>query len=146
MNFTTNDPVYTVGSLTRELKNLVENKYRFIKVQGEISSLKVPFSGHSYFTLKDESAQLKAVLFKGSARYIEQDLSDGQKVVCHGRLSIYEPRGDYQLIVDSVDFQGAGLLQQRFEKLKNKLAQEGLFSAERKKELTKFPKEIVILT
>jgi len=146
MNFTSNDTVYTVGSLTRELKNLVENKYRFVRVQGEISGLKRPFSGHAYFTLKDESAQLKAVLFKGSARYLEQDIADGQQVVCHGRLSIYEPRGDYQLIVDSVDFQGAGLLQQRFEKLKSKLAQEGLFSAERKKSLPKFPKEIVILT
>ena len=137
MNLTANDTVYTVESLTRELKNLVENKYRFIRVQGEISGLKRPFSGHSYFTLKDESAQLKAVLFKGSARYLVQDIADGQQVVCHGRLSIYEPRGDYQLIVDSVDFQGAGLLQQRFEKLKSKLAQEGLFSAERKKQLPK---------
>ncbi len=146
MNFTTNDTVYTVGSLTRELKNLVENKYRFVRVQGEISGLKRPFSGHSYFTLKDESAQLKAVLFKGSARYLDQDIADGQQVVCHGRLSIYEPRGDYQLIVDSVDFQGAGLLQQRFEKLKSQLVQEGLFAAERKKQLPKFPKEIVILT
>jgi len=146
MNFIENHPVYTVGSLTRELKNLVENKYRFIKVQGEISGLKTPFSGHSYFTLKDESAQIKSVLFKGSSRYLAQDLKDGQKVVCHGRLSIYEPRGDYQLIVDSVDFQGAGFLQQRFEKLKNKLAQEGLFSAERKKQIVKYPKEIVILT
>lgn len=146
MNFTANDSVYTVASLTRELKNLVENKYRFVRVQGEISGLKRPFSGHAYFTLKDESAQLKAVLFKGSSRYLEQDISDGQQVVCHGRLSIYEPRGDYQLIVDSVDFQGAGLLQQRFEKLKKKLAQEGLFSAERKKQLPKFPKKIVILT
>jgi exodeoxyribonuclease VII large subunit len=146
MNFTANDVIYTVGTLTRELKNLVENKYRFVKVQGEISSLKRPFSGHSYFTLKDESAQLKSVLFKGSARYLEQDIADGQQVVCHGRLSIYEPRGDYQLIVDSVDFQGAGLLQQRFEQLKNKLAQEGLFSAERKKQLPKFPREIVIIT
>ena len=146
MNHSPNDTVYTVESLTRELKNLVENKYRFVRVQGEISGLKRPFSGHSYFTLKDPSAQLKAVLFKGSARYLAQDIADGQQVVCHGRLSIYEPRGEYQLIVDSVDFQGAGLLQQRFEKLKNKLAQDGLFSAERKKQIPGFPKEIVILT
>lgn len=146
MNFTANYPVYSVGSLTRELKDLVENRYRFIKVRGEISGLKTPFSGHSYFTLKDESAQIRAVLFKGSSRYLEQDIKDGQKVVCHGRLSIYEPRGDYQLIVDSVDFQGAGLLQQRFERLKNTLAGEGLFSAERKKQIVKYPKEIIILT
>ena len=146
MNFTSTDQLYSVSGLTRELKNLVEGKYRFVRVQGEISNLKRPFSGHSYFTLKDDSAQLKGVLFKGSARYLEQDLTDGQQVVCHGRLSIYEPRGDYQLIVDSVDFKGAGLLQQRFEQLKNKLAAEGLFSAEKKKELPSFPQEIILLT
>ena len=146
MILNTNDPIYSVSSLTRELKNLVEKKYRFIRVQGEISSLKRPFSGHAYFTLKDSKAQLKSVLFKGAARYLEQNIEDGQQVVCHGRISIYEPRGDYQLIVDSVDFHGAGLLQQRFEKLKNKLSEEGLFSADRKKELPQFPREIVILT
>ena len=146
MNFTTKDPLYSVTSLTRELKSLVEGKFRFVRVQGEISNLKRPFSGHSYFTLKDDSAQLKGVLFKGSARYLKQDLTDGQQVVCHGRLSIYEPRGDYQLIVDSVDFKGTGLLQQRFEQLKNKLAAEGLFSADRKKQLPAFPQKIILLT
>jgi exodeoxyribonuclease VII large subunit len=146
MIFNTNEPLYSVSSLTRELKNLVEMKYRFIRVQGEISNLKCPFSGHAYFTLKDSNAQLRSVLFKGTARYLEQSIKDGQKVVCHGRISIYEPRGDYQLIVDSIDFHGAGLLQQRFEKLKNKLSEEGLFSADRKKEIPQFPEEIVILT
>ena len=146
MNFTSTDQLYSVSGLTRELKNLVEGKFRFVRVQGEISNLKQPFSGHSYFTLKDNSAQLKGVLFKGSARYLEQELIDGQQVVCHGRLSIYEPRGDYQLIVDSVDFKGAGLLQQRFEQLKNKLAAEGLFSAERKKALPTFPQKMLLLT
>ncbi len=146
MILNTNNPIYSVSSLTRELKNLVEQKYRFISVQGEISSLKRPFSGHAYFTLKDSKAQLKSVLFKGTARYLEQSIEDGQQVVCHGRISIYEPRGDYQLIVDSVDFHGAGLLQQRFEKLKSTLSEEGLFSAERKKDLPQFPREIVILT
>lgn len=146
MIFNTNEPLYSVSSLTRELKNLVEKKYRFIRVQGEISNLKRPFSGHAYFTLKDSKAQLRSVLFKGTARYLEQNIEDGQQVVCHGRISIYEPRGDYQLIVDSIDFQGAGLLQKRFETLKNKLSEEGLFSAERKKELPQFPEEIVILT
>jgi len=146
MNFDITQQVYSVSSLTRELKNLVESKYRFIQVQGEISSLKRAYSGHAYFTLKDDSAQLKSVLFKGTARYLEKAIEDGQQVICHGRISIYEPRGDYQLIVDSVDFQGAGLLQQRFEKLKKKLEAEGLFATERKKKLTPFPKEIVILT
>lgn len=138
--------VYSVSSLTRELKNLVEGRYRFISVQGEISNLKIPFSGHAYFTLKDTGAQLKGVLFKGQARYLEKAINDGQQVICHGRISIYEPRGDYQIIVDSINFQGSGLLQQRFEKLKNQLGAEGLFDRERKQELTPFPKNTVLIT
>ncbi len=138
--------IYSVTSLTRELKSLVERKYRFIRVKGEISNLKRPYSGHAYFTLKDEYSQLKAVLFKGQARYLEKDLLDGQQLICDGRLSIYEPRGEYQLIVDSVDFQGSGQLQQRFERLKQKLQQEGLFARENKRALPPFPKKVVILT
>ena len=138
--------VYSVTSLTRELKNLVEGKYRFIRVQGEISNLKIPFSGHAYFTLKDDGAQLKGVLFKGQSRYLEKSIKDGQHVICHGRISIYEPRGDYQIIVDSVDFQGTGLLQQRFLKLKKQLEAEGLFDQGRKQEINSFPKEIVLIT
>lgn len=138
--------VYSVTTLTRELKHLVEGKYRFIQVQGEISNLKRPFSGHSYFTLKDGGAQLRGVLFKGQARYLTEDIQDGQEVICHGRISIYEPRGDYQLIVDSIDFKGSGFLQQRFEKLKNNLSAEGLFDAANKQELPPFPKKIVMIT
>ncbi|HIQ38344.1 MAG TPA: exodeoxyribonuclease VII large subunit [Desulfocapsa sulfexigens] len=138
--------VYSVSSLTRELKNLVEGKYRFIQVQGEISNLKIPFSGHAYFTLKDDTAQLKAVLFKGQSRYLEKPIKDGQQVICHGRISIYEPRGDYQIIVDNIDFKGSGLLRQRFEKLKKQLEAEGLFEQARKQEINSFPKEIVLIT
>ena len=146
MNFTETSTIYSVTALTRELKHLVEGKYRFIQVKGEVSNLKRPFSGHSYFTLKDEGAQLKGVLFKGQARYLTKQIEDGQQVICHGRLSIYEPRGDYQLIVDTVDFQGSGLLQQQFEELKKRLAEEGLFTAELKQRLPLFPKNIVLLT
>ncbi len=146
MDFRETSVVYSVTTLTRELKNLVEGKFRFIQVQGEISNLKRPFSGHSYFTLKDDGAQLKAVLFKGQARYLAEDIENGQQVICHGRISIYEPRGDYQIIVDTIDFQGSGLLQQRFEKLKKQLVAEGLFDKENKQELPAFPKEIVLLT
>ncbi len=138
--------VYTVSSLTRELKNMVEGKYRFICVQGEISNLSRPFSGHSYFTLKDSSAQLKAVLFKGQARYLEKAIADGQKVICHGRISIYEPRGDYQIIVDTIDFHGSGALQLKFEKLKKELQAEGLFDEARKQPISSYPKEIVLIT
>ncbi len=138
--------IYSVSSLTRELKNLVENKFRFIRVQGEISNLKRPFSGHSYFTLKDEGAQLRGVLFKGQRRYLEKDIEDGQQVICHGRISVYEPRGDYQIIIDTIDFQGSGLLQLRFEKLKKLLGEEGLFARETKKTIPGFPKEVVLIT
>ncbi|MBU0944424.1 MAG: exodeoxyribonuclease VII large subunit [Proteobacteria bacterium] len=138
--------VYSVSSLTRELKNLLEDKFRFIRVQGEISNLKRPFSGHSYFTLKDDGAQLRAVLFKGQLRYLEKDIADGQQVVCHGRISVYEPRGDYQIIIDTIEFHGSGLLQLRFEKLKNLLAAEGLFAREKKQAIPSFPKEIVLIT
>jgi len=141
-----NDTVYSVSSLTKELKRLVEGRYRFISVQGEISNLKIPYSGHAYFTLKDDGAQLKSVLFKGQARYLEKPIKDGQQIICHGRISIYEPRGDYQIIVDSVIFQGSGLLQQRFEKLKKQLSSEGLFDQKSKQELTKFPQNIVLIT
>lgn len=141
----TND-IYSVTSLTKSLKHLVEGKYRFIKVQGEISNLKRPYSGHSYFTLKDSSAQLRSVLFKGQARYLEKGLEDGQEVICHGRISIYEPRGDYQLIIDSIDFQGGGLLQLQFEKLKKQLSSEGLFDEGQKQNLPGYPSEIVLIT
>ncbi len=146
MTTTDHTNVYSVSSLTRELKNLVENKFRFIRVQGEISNLKRPYSGHSYFTLKDDGAQLRAVLFKGQLRYLEKDIADGQQVVCHGRISVYEPRGDYQIIIDTIDFHGSGLLQLRFEKLKKLLAAEGLFAREKKKVLPSFPKEIILVT
>ncbi len=138
--------VYSVSSLTRELKSLVELKYRFIQVQGEVSNLKIPFSGHAYFTLKDEGAQLKAVLFKGQARYLDKVIQDGQEILCYGRLSVYEPRGDYQIIVDSINFQGSGLLQQRFDELKRRLATEGLFDQTSKKDLPAFPREVVLIT
>lgn len=146
MIFNETNDIYSVTSLTKSLKNLVEGKYRFIKVQGEISNLKRPYSGHSYFTLKDNTSQLRSVLFKGQARYLEKGLEDGQEVVCHGRISIYEPRGDYQLIIDNIDFQGGGLLQLQFEKLKKQLSSEGLFDEEGKKDLPQYPTEIVLIT
>jgi len=142
----TDPAIYSVSSLTRELKYLVEGKYRFIRVQGEISNLKRPYSGHAYFTLKDSGAQLKGVLFKGQSRYLDHALEDGQQVICHGRISIYEPRGDYQIIVDNVDFQGSGLLQIRFEEMKKKLASEGLFDQVAKQQLNSYPRKIVLIT
>lgn len=139
-------PIFTVSQISRSIRNLLEGEFRFVRVSGEISNLSRPYSGHSYFTLKDEGAQLRSVLFKGQQRFLAKDICDGQQVVCHGRISVYEPRGDYQLIVDTVDFQGAGLLQLQFEELKRRLAAEGLFDEERKKAIPPFPRKITLIT
>ena len=106
--------VLSVSALTRNLKSLVEGRFAFVRVAGEISNLSRPASGHLYFTLKDEQAQLKVVLFRMQRRYLAHDLQNGQEVLCAGRLSVYEPRGDYQLIADTVSFRGAGNLAQTF--------------------------------
>ncbi len=136
----------TVSQLTCEIKNLLEDEYRFVQVSGEISNLRRPYSGHSYFTLKDDQAQLTSVLFKNQQRYLLEELRDGQQVVCHGRITVYEPRGNYQLIVDTVDFHGSGLLQLRFEALKKRLSVEGLFDAESKKAIPAQPRRITLVT
>lgn len=138
--------IKTVSQLTLEMKQLLEGNYRFVTVSGEISNLKVPFSGHHYFTLKDSSAQLRAVLFKGQQRFLSENLRDGQQVICRGRISVYEPRGEYQLIVDTVEQYGIGVLQMKFAALKKKLADEGLFDPERKRPLPAFPQRIVVIS
>ena len=138
--------ILTVSQISRSIRNLLEGEFRFVRVSGEISNLSRPYSGHSYFTLKDEGAQLRAVLFKGQQRFLAKDIGNGQQVVCHGRISVYEPRGDYQLIIDTIDFQGAGLLQLQFEELKKRLAAEGLFDQGRKKRIPPFPGKITLVT
>lgn len=138
--------IYTVSQISRLIRNLLEGEFRFIRVSGEISNHSRPSSGHSYFTLKDEGAQIRAVLFKGQQRFLANELRDGAQVICHGRISVYEARGDYQLIVDTIDFQGSGLLQLQFERLKKKLASEGVFDESRKKVVPRFPLDIVLVT
>jgi exodeoxyribonuclease VII large subunit len=138
--------IYSVSELTFAVKNMLEGRFPFISVAGEISNLRKPYSGHLYFTLKDDRAQIKAVLFKMQQRYLEQLPRDGQMVVCRGRLSVYEPRGDYQLIIDGLDFHGAGALQLAFEQLKKKLAAEGLFDQADKKEIPALPRHITLIT
>lgn len=138
--------VRTVSQITSEIKLMLENTCRFVAVSGEISNLKTPFSGHHYFTLKDSGAQLRAVMFKGQQRYLAEELRDGQQVICRGRISVYEPRGEYQLIVDSVDQHGLGILQMKFAALKKKLADEGLFDQDRKQPIPSFPTRIVVIS
>ena len=112
--------IKTVSQITKEIKSLFEHRYQFVRISGEISNLRTPQSGHHYFNLKDENAQIRAVLFKNQARYLEKQLSDGQQIICDGRITIYEPRGEYQIVIDSVDFRGSGHLQIAFEQLKTK--------------------------
>jgi exodeoxyribonuclease VII large subunit len=138
--------VQTVTELTRSIRGLLETEFAFVTVAGEISNLKRPYSGHSYFTLKDREAQLRVVLFKNQQRYLEAPLQDGQQVICRGRISVYEPRGDYQLIADFVDIHGTGALQIAFDNLKKKLADEGLFDSRYKKPLPFLPEKICLIT
>ena len=141
-----NQEILTVSQATQSIKYLLEDSFRFIHVRGEISNLRIPYSGHQYFILKDSTAQLRAVLFKTQERYLSRPLADGQQVLCHGRISVYEQRGEYQLIVDIVENLGSGELQIKFEQLKKKLADEGLFAGSRKKPLPPFPEKIILLT
>ncbi len=146
MNTLDSQTILTVTQLTRSIKNILENDFRFVRISGEISNFKMPYSGHSYFTLKDSTAQIRAVLFKQQKRFVDLTLQDGQEVVCFGRITVYEPRGEYQLIVDSVELFGTGRLQKAFEHLKIKLAQKGYFEPESKKVLPPFPAKIVIIS
>lgn len=138
--------VLTVSELTGAIRTLLEGRFPFVSVAGEISNLHRPASGHLYFTLKDAGAQVRAVLFKMQQRYLAQMPKDGAHVVCRGRISVYEPRGDYQLIVDTVELQGAGALYQAFEALKRRLAAEGVFDEHRKRPLPSVPAHITLIT
>ncbi len=138
--------IFTVSEINASIRDILEGRFPFVSIAGEISNLRRPFSGHMYFTLKDDQAQIKAVLFKMQQRYLAEQPADGRHVVCRGRISVYEPRGDYQLIVDAVDFHGTGALQIEFEKLKKRLAEEGLFDAARKKPLPAMPEHITLIT
>lgn len=139
--------ILSVSQLNRQIKSYLENEIGVVHVEGEISNLSKPQSGHFYFTLKDKNAQVRCVFFKNRHTFaLGTKLSDGQQVVASGKLSLYEARGDYQLIVEQLTDAGLGQLYQRFEELKNKLAAEGLFLQSRKKSLPEIPKSIGIIT
>lgn len=138
--------IQTVSELTRSIRGLLETEFPFVTVSGEISNLRRPLSGHYYFTLKDQHAQLKAVVFKLQQRYLTVKPENGIEVICRGRVSVYEPRGDYQLLIDTIEPRGEGRLQIAFEKLKNNLAAEGLFDEARKRPLPFLPARISLVT
>ena len=142
----TNRREYSVGELTAEIGELLTDAYSGIYVRGEISGLKLATSGHAYFTLKDDRATLRAACWKGAYRLLKFKPKDGAEVIVRGRIEVYEPRGEYQLIVESIEPVGAGALQAAFEKLKTKLAAEGLFEAARKRPLPRMPRRIGVVT
>jgi exodeoxyribonuclease VII large subunit len=136
----------TVGELTGRIKDLLEGAFPALWVRGEVSNLRAQASGHCYFTLKDERAQIAAVMFRGDATRARVRLRDGQQIVAYGQVSVYEARGQYQLIVRAVVEDGAGRLQAEFERLKQQLAAEGLFAAENKVPLPAMPRTIGFIT
>jgi exodeoxyribonuclease VII large subunit len=140
------EQVYTVSELNRLARQLLEQDLPRMWVSGEISNLARPASGHLYFSLKDERAQIRCALFKGASRGINFVPANGMQVLVRGRVSLYEPRGDYQLIADHLEAAGEGLLRRRLEELKQKLAAAGLFDADRKQALPALPKSIGVIT
>ena len=138
--------VYTVSELTASIKATLEEGFPMMWVEGEISNLRTPSSGHAYFTLKDESAQISAVLFRGRGRRVRFDLEDGMQVLAFGGLDVYAARGQYQLVIEMMEPKGLGALQLAFEQLRRRLAAEGLFDDARKRPLPAFPRVIGIVT
>ncbi len=138
--------VYTVAELNAAIRAILDSQFQGIWVSGEISGVRLASSGHYYFTLKDEQAQLRCVCFRASARYLRFKPQDGIAVIARGRIDVYESRGEYQLLVEALEPQGYGALQLAFEQLKKKLADEGLFAPERKRALPKFPGRIGVVT
>jgi len=144
--FAKTSKVFTVAELTRAIRGTLETKFGAVWVQGEISNYKLHPSGHQYFTLKDARAQIACVIFRNTMPPLRTPLMDGAQVQVYGQVSVFEARGQYQLTVQILQPRGLGLLQAKFEALKRKLDAEGLFAAERKRALPKFPRRIGIVT
>ncbi|MEM8945172.1 MAG: exodeoxyribonuclease VII large subunit [Planctomycetota bacterium] len=138
--------VLSVTQITNRLKGIVEQNFADVWVGGEISNFSRPQSGHCYLTLKDDTAQLRAVIWRGTAARLKFDVHDGLEVVCRGRLDVYPPRGSYQLVIDEIQPQGVGALELALRKLRDKLNKAGLFDAERKRPLPGFPRRIGVVT
>ena len=138
--------VLTVSELTSLVRTSIESAFPDLWLEGEISNLRMPGSGHVYCTLKDESSQIRAVLFRASALRVRFTLQEGMQVIVRGRLTVYEPRGEYQIVLDAVEPKGIGALQLAFDQLKERLGAEGLFDQSRKKILPAFPQTVGVIT
>jgi exodeoxyribonuclease VII large subunit len=138
--------VYTVSRLNREVRILIERGLGVIWVEGELSNLSAPSSGHWYFSLKDRDAQLRCAMFRQRNMAVDFTPKPGQQVLARGRVGLYEPRGDFQFVVEHMEEAGIGALRRQFERLKAKLTEEGLFALERKRNLPRFPRRIGVVT
>ncbi|PKF81001.1 exodeoxyribonuclease VII large subunit [Vibrio sp. vnigr-6D03] len=146
MSSLTNNNIFTVSRLNSEVRLLLENEMGIVWLVGEISNFSAPVSGHWYFTLKDSRAQVKCAMFRGNNRRVTFKPQNGNQVLVKARLSIYEPRGDYQLIIENMQPEGDGRLQQEFDELKMKLAAEGLFAQSSKQPLPENPTRVGVIT
>ena len=138
--------VYSVTDLTVAIRDLLEDRFLEVWIEGELSNCKVWNNGHLYFTLKDDRAQLKGFMFRSTLRYLKFRPADGQHVIARGKVTVYEPRGEYQLECQHLEPKGVGALQLAFDQLKQRLQAEGLFDAERKRPLPALPRKIGIVT
>ena len=138
--------VLTVSELTVLIRESIEASFSDISLEGEVSNLRAPGSGHLYFTLKDSASQMRAVLFRTQAQRLRFSLKEGMCVIVRGRLTVYEPRGEYQIVLEGVEPKGVGALQLAFEQLKDKLAREGLFDQSRKRPLPFLPRCVGVVT
>ena len=138
--------IFSVSELNAQIKMVLEDRFPFVWITGEISNLRMPASGHCYFTLKDELSQISAILFRGQQRHLKFEFEDGMNVIGLGRVGLYEPRGTYQIILEYLEPAGVGALQIAYEKLKAKLAEEGLFDERHKKPLPFLPRRIAVIS
>ena len=138
--------IFTVQQLNREVKELLQQNFPLIWVEGEISNIARPASGHIYFSLKDECAQVRCAMFRNANRKLPFQPEDGMHVLVRARVGIYEPRGDYQLNIEQMEEAGIGILQRKFDELKLKLSREGLFDQDNKKALPAYPNSLGIIT
>lgn len=138
--------IWTVSDFTRLVRNALERGFSDVWIEGELSNIRMPVSGHVYFTLKDEQSQVRMVLFRTAFQNLRFSLKEGLHVLARGRVSVYEPRGEYQVIVEYVEPRGVGSLQLAFDQLKERLTQEGLFLENRKRPLPRFPRAVGVVT
>ena len=138
--------VYTVTEITRAIKFSLETEFPHVWIEGEISNLRIPSSGHMYMTIKDEESQIKVVMFRSSKSKLKFEPKDGDQIIIRGKITVYEPRGEYQIVIDYMEPKGIGALQLAFQQLKEKLLKEGLFDEELKKSIPLLPQKIGIVT